>query len=65
MRPTLCVGLCLKNQNMMCKVVCSRPCLFVVSAYVGARGRGLASDACFVCAFVFQTSKYYVYISLL
>jgi hypothetical protein len=48
-RPFLCVGLCLKNQNVMCTLVCSRPFLVLLNAYVGHRGRGLGSEASFLC----------------
>jgi hypothetical protein len=48
-RPILSVGLCLKNQNVMCILVCSRPCFILLSAYVGPRGRGLESEASFLC----------------
>jgi hypothetical protein len=44
LRPLLCVDLCLKNQNDMYTLVCSRPCLVLLSAYVGVLRRGLRSE---------------------
>ena len=53
-RPLLCVGLCLKNQNVMCRLVCFRPCFVLLSELVRTRGRGLGSKASFVCSFVLE-----------
>ena len=63
--PRRCVGFFLKNKDVMCKVDCSQPCLVLLSAYVGARERGLACEASFVCKCVLENPKYHVYISLL
>jgi hypothetical protein len=49
----------------MCTLVCSWPCLVLLSAYVGARRRGLKFEASFVCGFFLEKSKCYVHISFL
>ena len=63
--PRSCVVFFLKNQDVMCKIDCSRSCLVLLSAYVGARERGLACKASFESRFVLENPKYHMYISLL
>ena len=40
----MCVGLCLKNQTVLCTLVCSQPFFVLLSAYEGAMERGLKSE---------------------
>jgi hypothetical protein len=63
--PLLCVGLCLKNQNIKCTLICSQRCLVLLSAYLGAMRRGLGFEASFKSMFVVEKSKCYIHISLL
>ena len=40
LRPLICIGLCLKNQNVVFTLDCSRPCFVLFMAYIGAWRRG-------------------------
>jgi hypothetical protein len=51
------VCLCLKNQKVMCTSCCSRPCLVLCSAQERARGRGLGSEASYLCKFEYVKGR--------